>query len=209
MEIKYYSKPTHHIIIDNFLTDNEYNEILEEIKSFEHSLEVGKYFINGEEIISTIKSNKILWVDKKYDKDNRYMSPILNMISNKLYKGELFDYMHNHDEPIFNTLSESIVDHTQLSAYGNNDNYDWHIDGNKSSIFLTFLLMINKKPKKFTGGDLMLKKKTNVKTYKFKNNRVIIFPSNTLHKVTHIKTNSNTYIDNRFTIQNWASHRFI
>jgi len=73
---------------------------------------------------------------------------------------------------------------------------------------LTVLYMMNKEPKKFTGGDFMIKWNDIEKSIPFENNTILIFPRDTPHKVKKIKMESDDFYDKRFTIQCFANFSF-
>ena len=106
--------------------------------------------------------------------------------------------------PIYNLLRFTTSDRTKVSAYQNGDFYDWHVDSTKQGL-LTVLYMLNKEPKKFTGGNILLKWDDIEKSIPFENNTILIFPRDTPHKVKKIKLESNDFYDKRFTIQCFAN----
>lgn len=205
MKITTCYEPRVHIVIEDFLEPEQLTQVMEEIESLQEFFETGLYEIDGnQQYVPDLKMNNILWLDQHYG-NNRQSSKILTILPQQLWQSELMEYMSNHKEPLFELWGESNSDKTQISAYGNSDFYEWHKDGIRELVYLTFVLMLNKEPKKFEGGDFVLKFNDYEKVVPFKNNRAIIFPSRTLHKVTPIKVKGNEFMDKRFTIQNWAS----
>lgn len=75
----------------------------------------------------------------------------------------------------------------------------------KNHVFinLTVLFMLCAEPKKFTGGNFVMSYGSEKKVTLFKNNRLLIFPRNTLHKVTPVHLKSNELSNHRFTFQLW------
>ena len=83
----------------------------------------------------------------------------------------------------------------QYTVYHEGDHYDWHIDNHKEPYHngmirkLSFTLCLNDE---FEGGDFKIcephpiTNKTKEKTFKLKKGEMIIFPSNTWHKVDKI-----------------------
>jgi len=109
--------------------------------------------------------------------------------------------------PIYNLLRFTKTDRTKVSAYQNGDFYDWHQDSINQGL-LTVLYMMNKEPKKFTGGDFMIKWDNIEKSIPFENNTILIFPRDPPHKVKKIKMESNDFYDKRFTLQCFANFSF-
>ena len=160
--------------------------------------------MNGVEVLKPeMKTNNVLWLDDVYA-GKRNMSKILTMIKAGIWDSELSKYTLEHKEPVFELWHETTKDFTQVSTYTEGDFYDWHKDAVQTPCLITFLLMICKEPNKFTGGDFKLKFEDKQKQIPFKNNTAIVFPSRSLHTVTPIHKLNKEFMDNRFTIQNWA-----
>lgn len=201
MKIKSFSDPRPHIIIDDFVPKRLLPVLMNEIKSLEPHLIPGLVGKNGVEVLDKdLKNNGIVRMDQMFS-GRRDDSFILKLISNTLWKkGELFNYLKDHKDPIFQQMHLSTKDWTSLSYYGNGDFYEWHED---VSISTTFVLLLSKEPVKFTGGEFELMHNDNIKTIPFRNNRVIIFPSRTKHRVLPVVLEDNEYMNGRFSVQNW------
>ena len=193
MEIKEYSKPSPHIIIDNFLNLTEYKKVRKEIDYLIPKMDVG---LAGKDHIKKInlKNNSNLWLDSIYP--NRNMSSILKGIK-KIWSSKISNYLKKADNGIFRLYDTTNSDSTLLSAYGNGAFYKEHADQSVSPrMFITSTLLIGSN---FKGGDFVLGNKT----IPFKDNRLILFESHRLHQVTVVKTDKNT--DNwRYSIQYFA-----
>tara|TARA_R110002110_G_scaffold75530_2_gene199480 strand:- start:354 stop:971 length:618 start_codon:yes stop_codon:yes gene_type:complete len=198
MEFKEYSEPSPHIIIDNFLTSEEYNKVRKEINDLIPKMNVGvmKSDTGHEKVLKDVKNNLNIWLDMYYS--DRSMSNILNYIT-KIWDSEISDYLQKADNGIFRLYNITNNDSTLLSAYGNGQFYKEHTDGSSAvltNLFISSTLLIGNN---FKGGDFVLGNKT----IPFKDNRLIMFESHRLHQVTAVETDENS--DNwRYSIQYFA-----
>ncbi len=204
MDIREFQEPRTHVVIKDFLTQNEQDLLWTEIKENKLKFKSGKYKKDGvDSVHENIKKNMGFDVSLKYK--NIDDSSIRSMFHYKIFQNKsIIQTLNSAKSPVYQILKFTKYDRTKISAYGNGDFYDWHRDGNDNGI-LTVLYMLCKEPRKFSGGDLMLKWTDNEKTIPFENNTLLIFPRNTLHTVTNIKMDSKNFWDKRFTIQCFAN----
>lgn len=207
MKITEYSDPVPHLIIDNLLPQEEIDKMIKEAVNLDSNFKQGKYIkINEtkESIDLKVKNVKDFWIDQYY-KDDRNGSPILNMVDNVLFGQELKKIYDDRKCPFFNIINKTTNDATHLIRYGNQDFYDFHIDTYKDPYgWWTMNFWFCKEPIKFTGGDFELKFKDEKKIIKYRNNRLIIFPVNTFHKVLPLKLDSDNLEDFRYAVQSWS-----
>jgi len=204
MDIKEFKEPRTHVIIKDFLTEDEQEKIWEEIKENESKFKVGLYKKDGKEqsIHKDIKNNLQYNVTEIHP--DIIKSDIRSMFYFKIFRDpDMIEIFKTAKSPIYQLLSHTIKDTTKVSAYTRGDFYDWHIDGAEHGL-LVVLYMICKEPQKFTGGNIILKWDGIEKSIPFKNNTILIFVRNTPHKVSEIKLESNDFYDRRFTIQCWS-----
>ena len=104
--------------------------------------------------------------------------------------------------PIFRYLKYANMDATLVSYYENSDYYLPHRD----DATITALTWFYKKPKAFTGGNLVLEESLEIDCM---SNRCIIFPSITLHSVNEIMlAPDKAGMDlGRFTISQFISYK--
>ncbi len=204
MDIREFKEPRTHVVIKDFLTQDEQNLLWTEIKENESKFQSGKYKKDGiDEVHEDIKKNLGFDVSERYT--NIDDSHIRSMFHFKIFQDEsMIRILSSAKAPIYQLLRFTKADRTKVSAYGNGDFYDWHRDGVEDGL-LTVLYMICKEPRKFTGGNLILKWDNEEKSIPFENNKVLIFPRNTLHTVTNIELDSDDFYDKRFTIQCFAN----
>ena len=102
------------------------------------------------------------------------------MLMDKMRQDKFHDYITETCK-LYRAFKNTTIDASMIAYYENSDYYQPHTDSAKYSI----LIWINKEPKKFTGGDLILpdfKQKIECK-----NNRLVLFPGYLYHQVTEIK----------------------
>jgi len=199
MEFKEYSEPSPHIVIDNFLTSEEYNKVRKEIDDLIPKMNIGimKSNTGHDQVLNDVKNNLNIWLDTYYS--DRSMSNILKYIT-KIWDSEISNYLQKADNGIFRLYNVTNDDSTLLSAYGNGQFYKEHADGDgvddRGLLFISSTLLIGNN---FKGGDFVLGNKT----IPFKDNRLIMFESHRLHQVTVVETDENN--DNwRYSIQYFA-----
>jgi len=204
MDIVEFKEPRTHVVIKNFLTKKEQEIIWDEIKENKLKFKTGKYKKDGKEgIHEDMKKNTVFEVNMKYPEvDN---SSVRCMFHYRILQNKtMIEILSTAKSPVYQLLRFCKYDTTKISAYGNGDFYDWHIDGTEGGL-LTIIYMMYKEPKKFTGGDILLKWDGVEKSIPFENNTILIFPRNTLHKVSNINMDSKNFWDKRFTIQCFAN----
>lgn len=207
MDIREFKEPRTHIIIKDFLTKDEQEIIWEEIKENESKFTAGLYKKDGkDEVHDDVKKNLGIEISDIYPRI--LDSSIRSMFYYRIFQNpEIQEAVSTAKSPIYSLLRFTKTDRTKVSAYQNEDFYDWHVDSTKQGL-LTVLYMMNKEPKKFTGGDFMIKWDDIEKSIPFENNTILIFPRDTPHKVKKIKMESNNFYDKRFTIQCFANFSF-
>jgi Rps23 Pro-64 3,4-dihydroxylase Tpa1-like proline 4-hydroxylase len=85
------------------------------------------------------------------------------------------------------------------------DHYDFHEDEG-AGVNLTAIVFLAKAPTKVRGGDLVLSYAGEETTIRFRHNRLVIFPSKTLHRVTRVRVASTDPKDARISLQSWLTY---
>ena len=186
MDIFCYDNNFPYIVIDNYYTKDEYNLIWEEIKflCYDHKLvkAEGSAHINGK----PLKNNSVKYLDSLYN--NRSISSILK-INRKLFRNS-YEILRNHPSWFFQKI-KGTYDKTALSYYEHGEEYKSHYD----EFSLTALWWTCKKPKRFDGGNFIFSDYD--ETVEFKDNRMVIFPSIIMHKVTKV-TMQEQYLNQKY-----------
>lgn len=172
------------IVIDNWYSENEEFAVWRELDYYFCNNRFYKRAENESDIArkdgeALGKTNR-LYLDNIYN--NREHSIIINMMykqRSKQFKSLLEKTFVNHY-----TFGQTDRDSTMISYYEDNDYYNSHIDTAR----FTCLIWLHKMDKPvFKDGDFILEQADT--TIKFKNNRLIFFPSWYYHAVTPISMN--------------------
>ena len=191
-----------YICIDNFYTEQEYEAIWEEIEflSYPHKWSNptdtphdGATDSDGNQL----KKNKFLWIDDLYK--FREASNIL-CLNRKLF--HVLPW-RTHDHWMFRTF-ECLRDTTLLSCYDfDGSEYKFHNDRS----YLTCLTWFYQEPKKYKGGDIILRDENDTVNIESLNNRLLIFPSKIEHQVTSLKFNGTSMIDGRYCMSQFLHYK--
>lgn len=196
MKITLQKDPVDYLIVEDYYSRNETDAIMRELLYYQANdkLKTPNYTASATENGLPKKQNKSVFLNTIYN--DKSMSDILN-INRKTY--EIFSKDFNTDRYkgswFFNTIVPT-ADFTLLNYYDDNDNYKSHVDTSVATCISFFY----KKPKKWTGGDLIFS------DYNFKIKpefgKMIVFPSMIRHEVTPVKMEKGYESSNfgRFTI---------
>jgi hypothetical protein len=189
MEFNYIGDGIDAMVIDNFYSEDQLKEIHHELKfltkpsimvddkdKLEAAVDLEGNFI-------TNKSG--VWVDAVF-RDFNYSSLITCPMQN-FSKPEVIEKIISYNS-LYNIFYHCNLRSHLLSYYENTGYYSKHVD---FSVF-TVLSYFNTEPKQFTGGDITLHSRGELKkaTVECRNNRVIIIPSCTTHEVSTIEMTS-------------------
>jgi hypothetical protein len=192
--------PRPHIVVDEYLTTEDLKSVRQGIVAAERHLTVGMMKSpDGTFIVSPEKRNRVVFVD---DKAPAVLRVILQVVRASLAAEDFLIPVESAFNTHYAVLRHAHYPSLQLSAYGGHDHYDFHIDrGNNSQ--LTLVLFLSLRAKAFSGGSLILAHGSRKRTIRFRDNRLVIFPSSTLHKVTPVRTSADAYWARRFSLQMW------
>jgi len=170
------------VIIDNWYTKEELKKIYKEIDFYTDKNKLQTQHGNvavenktGKDMADCYRVN----LSSFYTADGRKLSNIITLMD-KMRQKKFHDHI-TKTCGIYNGFKNTGSDSSMLAYYEDTQYYEPHTDTCKYSI----LIWINKEPKKFTGGDLILpdlKQKIECK-----NNRLVLFPGMVYHEVTEIK----------------------
>ncbi len=185
MEITFIDDGIDAVVIDNFYTKDQLQEISNELKFLTNS---NIMFEDRDELEAAVDlegkfiTNKAgVWVDKVYS--DWKLSHLIRNIINNLNNDDMKQKMIQHNS-LYKILWYCDKRGHLLSYYENTGYYSKHRDG---AVF-TVLSYFHDDPKKFTGGDVTLHSVDGAKkaTIETKNNRVIIIPSCVMHEVSAV-----------------------
>jgi len=188
-------------IIDNWYSENELEDIFQELKFYTHP---DKLFPSEGDIALDEKGAELgksfrIPLDGIYTENGRKVSSILKG-RDKLFNEKFYERAVKYN-PVYRTFKDTTGDFCFVSYYEDKHFYKAHPD--KASF--TLLIWVYKKPKKFTGGDLILKD-LDLKI-ECKHNRLVMFPGFLYHEVTPIKMKKGYKVgDGRYTITHFLNH---
>jgi len=220
-KIEYYTDPSPHIIIDNFLSDKLARACLEEACYLEEEFKQSEPVLsNGaplddceecrefrENFRSSFRDTSLVDLDRVF-KGKRSKSIILSSIHDLIYKGVDFHLAIKDFPAPFNLLNKTTTTRQTLSRYGKCQFYGWHRDTdsipNSLERIITIIYYFNKEPPMFKGGNLFFggESTKNYKEIVPKHNRAIIFEATKLHAVDTVKLSGN-FSQGRFSINMW------
>ena len=171
------------IVIDNWYLPNEVENVWKELDYYSTQKETGK--IERAETTTVAKddtgnprSNAYrFYIENYYAK--REVSPILNYTDK--FRLREFHNLMSYCPPFSRSFFSSNYDTSLISYYEESDHYKPHHD----TFHWTALVWMAREPICFKGGDLIFPEfDTEIK---FKNNRLVMFPSCYLHAVPAVK----------------------
>jgi len=178
-----------YVIIDNWFTKQELNEVWKQLNYFTDKNILPKSYFRNDLLAYDNNGN---CYNESYTMffDTYFQSFGLkfNHISNTIYKVQnntFHDTLTNTSE-VFNTFANTNQSPIFACYYENNHRYQYHVNNG----LFTILVWMYKEPKKFKGGDLIFKK--GEKIVNAKNNRMIIFPSYLEYKIDKVNMKSTT-----------------
>lgn len=184
MDITYIGDGINAVVIDNFYTEQQLDEIMIELKWLTKPsvmLKEDKLAAATEESgkILTSKSGVFLESIFRDWQHSALISHGMTQTNSKEFRDTLLQ-----QNSMFNSLFHCNSRAHLLSYYENSDFYKSHTD----SFFFTILNYFNTEPKQFSGGEIVLKSCLNNKeaTIEPKNNRAVVILSSTFHEVKPI-----------------------
>lgn len=213
MRIQRVDRPLKYFIVDDFMSPELSEAMIDEIVRLRPLMQPGKMRTHDRggkfvgEDTSEKKRNFDCFLDAAF-KDNRAQSVMLSNLNRLVFAPELMKaYVESGDMLFSYLLPRANFDQTHLSAYGNGHYYRKHID--LPPCFLTANVMLCTDPKRFSGGDFEIHWSANhVDKIEFRPRRMVLFPSAITHCVTDIQMDDSIeFRDWRFTVQYWPQYR--
>jgi Rps23 Pro-64 3,4-dihydroxylase Tpa1-like proline 4-hydroxylase len=212
IEADVFEEPFPHLVLHNFYNKEELNLIWEELNFYTKPGKLLEAKDFGGIIDAT--NSKAIMLDQLYKdySDNtredivgspnyRSLSNILT-VNRKLFDSGVLDIFSKiHD--CVSLATETTHDVTKVRYYHDGEYYEPHTD--KTINYLAFSYFY-RKPKKFTGGELIFPKYDY--TFDCQDNSTIIFPGWVQHGVNEVKIENSDYYDGygRYAITSFFSH---
>jgi Rps23 Pro-64 3,4-dihydroxylase Tpa1-like proline 4-hydroxylase len=144
------------------------------------------------------KNSYALCVDDWYTPVGRKFCDLF-IVNRKLWDKKFTDKLEKSHK-LFSTIKAVNRDTTFLNYYEDKNSYDFHTD---TAVF-TVLTFFFKKPKKFSGGELLIEKDIKIDC---ENNRMVIFPSILDHKVETVNIKTKAKLHGRFSMTQFLNYR--
>lgn len=194
--------PIAHMIVDEFFTQDEYDEVFNILNYLKPHMTPGIYVKNSSyndkekfhlDIIQ--KQNFNLFIR---DLNDPACKRIGEIIGSKFWSIDMRKMYLTNTDSMFQYHHYSNSFNIMISRYPKNGHYDWHKDINRS---LTGNIMISND--NVEGGNFYLKNNFGkTKEIKFKTNRVIFFPAECQHMVSSVTNDTE-----RFSIQYFSEYK--
>jgi hypothetical protein len=197
-----HERPRAHIVVDDFFAAPALRTVFLEVASLERQLKPGLVREVGHDGQSVFfqnerRKNRAVWIHEG--------SKSLRLFRQALWSPSLMSAYQQAREPLFQIIPNCMAPHLQVSSYMSGDHCDFHEDEG-AGVNLTAIVFLAKDPKKIRGGDLVLSYDGEEKTIRFRHNRLVIFPSKTLHRVTPVLVASDNPSDARISLQCWLAY---
>lgn len=194
--------PRAHVVVDDFFAPAALATIFKELQSLGPRMKPGLVRDIGHDGQSVFfeharRRNQAVWL--------RDPSKTLRLFREHLWSDALLESFEAAREPLFQIIASCSSPHLQVSRYMTGDHYDFHVDEG-AGVNLTAIVFIAADAEKIQGGDLVLSHDGQEATVRFRHNRLVIFPSKTLHRVTRVRVDSTDAKYARVSLQSWLAY---
>lgn len=194
--------PRAHLVMDDFFSPPALDTIFRELRGLERHLKPGLVRDIGHDGQSVFfehrrRRNRAVWIHDP--------SKTLRLFREHLWSDFMVESFDQANEPLFQIIGQCHAPHLQVSSYMTGDHYDFHEDEG-AGVNLTAIVFLAANPEKVRGGDLVLSYGGGEARVRFAHNRLVIFPSRTLHRVTRVRVDSTDPADARISLQCWLAH---
>ena len=194
--------PRAHLVMDDFFAPSALAAVFRELPSLDRLLKPGLVRDLGHDGQSLFfeherRKNKAVWLHDP--------SRTLRLFREQLWSEELVVGFEQAREPLFQIIPSCWAPHLQVSSYMTGDHYAFHEDEG-AGVNLTAIVFLAQEPKKVRGGDLVLAYDGDETTIPFRNNRLLVFPSKTPHRVTPVRVASDDPRNARISLQCWLTY---
>lgn len=195
-------RPRAHLVVDDFFLPPALDAIFKELASLDRQMKPGLVRDIGHDgqsvfFAHTRRRNKAVWIHDP--------SKTLRLFREQLWSEPMLESLERAREPLFQIIANCWAPNLQVSSYMTGDHYDFHEDEG-AGVNLTAIVFIARDPRKIRGGDLVLAYDGDEARVRFRHNRLVIFPSKTLHRVTRVRVDSSDPKDARISLQSWLSY---
>jgi hypothetical protein len=196
------SVPRAHLVVDDFFSPEACSVVFRELPSFHRKMRPGLVRDIGHDGQSVFfahprRKNEAVWIHDP--------AKTLRLFREHLWSAAMREIFDGAREPLFQIIPSCWAPHLQVSRYMTGDHYDFHEDEG-GGVNLTAIVFLAADPSKVRGGDLLLAYGGAEATIRFRHNRLVIFPSKTLHRVTRVRVASDDPAHARISLQCWLTY---
>jgi len=197
-----HASPRAHLVMDDFFAPADLGAVFREIRALDRRMKPGLVRDIGHDGQSVFfeharRRNRAIWIHDP--------SPTLRLFREQLWSEPMVDAFERAREPLFQIIPNCWAPHLQVSSYMTGDRYDFHVDEG-AGVNLTAIVFLAAHPSKVRGGDLVLSYGGEETKIRFRHNRLVLFPSKTLHRVTPVRVASTDAADARVSLQCWLTY---
>lgn len=198
-----------HIVVDEFVTREECEELLEEAAALFPQTHEGEVLSGAQIAKDTFKKrNRNIWLDVHYA--DKAQSRIMSVMHARLFGDDVRNAIRELDDLLFENALYANRDATLLSIYGDGDFYGEHVDEYPG---IAANLLLGRTPVPFSGGAFYLGANDGFDAFKpcrftkipFSPGRLILFPTKARHFVELVHVGSSDVRDHRISVQYWPS----
>jgi Rps23 Pro-64 3,4-dihydroxylase Tpa1-like proline 4-hydroxylase len=197
MDAMEFFSPREHLVIDDFFSSPDLAVIWSEIMRLESQFKVGLQNSNYRQV----KKNRNLVVHADTKVRGR-QNKLFSITTSAIHSAQMLERLESAKSPFYRFLKFCKSESLHLSSYQDGHAYGRHVDINEPSN-ITIVIFICKEPRAFRGGNFELEFGGKKKTVRFKNNRLLMFPSNTPHRVTPVRLDDRSFENARISLQAW------
>lgn len=197
-----HSRPRAHLVADDFFSPDALAAIFRDLPALERKMKPGLVRDVGHDGQSVFfahrrRKNRAVWIHDP--------SRVLRLFREHLWSEEMVAAFDRAREPLFQIVPACWAPHLQVSRYVTGDHYDFHEDEG-AGVNLTAVVFLATDPRRVHGGDLVLAHDGAEARIRFRHNRLVVFPSRTLHRVTRVRIDGGDPRDARISLQCWLTH---
>lgn len=206
MKVNYYTSPVSHLVVDDFLPEEDAAAVLHECIALEPVYREATVLDpkKGGVVKPEVRSNEVAYLDQLFQ-GNVKRSKIFEALMTDGHGIWSEEAMKIWEQFGFHVVSRCTRTETVLSRYGNGDFYDFHRDYNftKANRLVTLIYYVAKQPVEFRGGELSLKGEPQAAVIP-RHNRLLVFHSGAYHSVEKvILPEDASFGDGRFSVNIW------
>lgn len=204
MKLQEHDRPRAHLVVDDFFDAKALTTVMAEVAALERTKKLKPGLVrdighDGQSVFfpHERRQNRATWIHEG--------SRTLRAFRERLWSAPFVSGFERAREPLFQIIPNCWAPHLQVSSYLTGDHYDFHEDEG-AGVNLTAIVFLARDPEKIHGGDIVFSYGDEQATVKFRHNRLLVFPSKTLHRVTKVRVASDDPLDARVSLQCWLAH---